>query len=152
MRPVRNSAKAIIIRDGRLLLTVNTDGDGHFYLLPGGGQRNGEPLRDALLRECREEIGVDVIAGELRYVREYIARNHEFADSDGDAHQIEYMFLCRLPDGAEPADGHEPDIYQVGVEWVPLESVRECRLYPAALRPLLASECAEGPVYLGDVN
>jgi len=152
MQPVRNSAKAIIIRDGRLLLTVNSDGDGHFYLLPGGGQRKGEPLREALQRECREEIGVDVIPGELRYVREHIARNHEFADTDGDVHQVEYMFLCGLPDGAEPANGHEPDTWQVGIEWVPLERMASCRFYPAAMRPLLAFACAGGPVYLGDIN
>ncbi len=152
MRPVRNSAKAIIIREGRLLLTVNADPEGSFYLLPGGGQHAGEPLREALMRECREEVGVEVIAGDLRYVREYIAAHHEFAATDGDAHQVEYMFLCRLPDGAEPANGHEVDVWQVGVEWVPLGRLGTCRFYPASMRPLLASACAEGPVYLGDVN
>jgi 8-oxo-dGTP diphosphatase len=152
MRPVRNSAKAIIIRDGRLLLTVNDDGEGPFYLLPGGGQRPGEPLPEGLRRECREEIGAEIIVGELRYVRDYIAANHEFAAEDAGAHQVEYMFLCRLPDGAEPADGHEPDSMQVGVEWVPLEGLASCRFYPAAMRPLLAGACVEGPVYLGDIN
>jgi 8-oxo-dGTP pyrophosphatase MutT (NUDIX family) len=152
MQPVRNSAKAVIIRDGRLLVTVNRDDDGDFCLLPGGGQRSGEPLAEALRRECREEIGVDVIVGELRYVREYIGGHHEFAAWDGDVHQIEYMFVCRLADGAEPAGGHEPDSMQVGVEWVPLDRLTATRLYPAALRPLLASGCADGPVYLGDVN
>ena len=152
MQPIRNSAKAVIIRDGHLLLTVNKDDDGVFYQLPGGGQHVGEPLAEALRRECREEIGVDVIVGDLRYVREYIARHHEFAATDGDVHQIEYMFACRLPEGAEPADGHEPDSMQVGVEWVPLERLGATRLYPAALIPLLASACADGPVYLGDVN
>ena len=152
MRSVRNSAKAVIIRDGRVLLTVNKDEDGAFYLLPGGGQVAGETLPEALQRECREEIGVDVIVGELRYVREYISRNHEFAASDGDAHQMEYMFTCRLPDGAEPAQGHTPDTWQAGIEWVPLERLTATRLYPAVLRPLLAAGCADGPVYLGDVN
>lgn len=152
MDPVRNSAKAVIIRDGRLLVTVNMDDDGPFYLLPGGGQRSGEPLPQCLQRECREEIGVDVIVGELAYVREYVGRNHEFAATDGDAHQIEYMFVCRLPDGAGPRQGHTPDGLQVGVEWLPLERLEATRLYPAALRPLLAAGCAGGPVYLGDVN
>jgi len=152
MQPVRNSAKAIIVRDGRLLLTVNADGDGPFYLLPGGGQRAGETLPEALQRECREEIGVDVIVGDLAYVREYIGGHHEFAAWDGDVHQIEYMFACRLPEDAEPADGHAPDTMQVGIEWVPLERLEACRIYPAALRPLLGSARADGPVYLGDVN
>ena len=68
--------------------------------LPGGGAEFGETLHEALHRECREEIGCDVEIGPLRFIREYIAAHHEFAAEDPEAHQIEYMFVCRLADGA----------------------------------------------------
>lgn len=45
MISIRNSAKAIIIKDGRILLTKNEDQFGTFYLLPGGGQEKGVSLR-----------------------------------------------------------------------------------------------------------
>ncbi len=50
---VRTAAKGIIVRDGELLVTVNHDQQGLYYLLPGGGQRPGESLPQSLKRECR---------------------------------------------------------------------------------------------------
>ncbi|MBM3861911.1 MAG: NUDIX domain-containing protein, partial [Verrucomicrobia bacterium] len=68
---IRNSAKAIIIRDGCVLLVRVNDEGGEWYVLPGGGQRHGESLHETVRRECLEEIGVEVEVGELRLVREY---------------------------------------------------------------------------------
>ena len=47
MRHIRNSAKAIIIKDEKILLTKNQDTLGIFYLLPGGGQEPGESIVEA---------------------------------------------------------------------------------------------------------
>lgn len=54
---IRNSAKAIIINEDKILLTKNQDNEGYFYLYPGGGQEYRETLHDALIRECIEEVG-----------------------------------------------------------------------------------------------
>ena len=79
MKPIRNSAKAIIIEDGRLLAIKLTDEEGFWYCLPGGGQEPGEPLEAALRRECLEEINCEIEICDLRFVRDYIGKNHEFA-------------------------------------------------------------------------
>ena len=76
---VRTAARALIVRDGKLLTTLMHDGNGDFYILPGGGQRHGEALAHTVARECREELGVEVEVGALAYVRDYIGRNHDFA-------------------------------------------------------------------------
>ncbi|MCR4391419.1 MAG: NUDIX domain-containing protein [Candidatus Acetothermia bacterium] len=155
MKPIRTAAKAIVIRDGRLLVTVNRDPDGVFYLLPGGGQEPGETLLQALRRECREEIGADVEIGDLVFVREYIGAQHEFTDHDGDVHQIELLFVARLPDGEIPGAGMVPDTGQTGIAWLPIAELPRLRLYPAALaEPLrrLSQGALPGPHYLGDVN
>jgi 8-oxo-dGTP pyrophosphatase MutT (NUDIX family) len=154
VNPIRNSLKAIIIRGGKLLVIGKEDADGMYYLLPGGGQMPGERFRETLERECREEIGAPVAMGPLRFIREYIGRNHEFAAFDGDVHQVDLMFACNLVgDYAEAASGHEPDTGQVGVYWLELERLMDYRLYPMVLRPLLMdSEGPPPPVYLGDVN
>lgn len=158
----RLSVKAVILRDGRLLTTRNVDQEGVFYLLPGGGQELGESLPEALRRECREEIGVAVEVGDLLFVRDYIGRNHEFAEVDADFHQVELMFACTLPDDQIPRTGAQPDARQAqiwrqtGVEWLEVARLGEYRLYPRALAPalarLLASPARRGPTYLGDVN
>src|ERR1041384_2355477 len=130
MNAIRNSAKAIIIRDCCLLLIRNKDEEGDWYTLPGGGQNHGETLREALQRECQEEIGVHVRIGELRLVREYIGRNHEFAEHDAVVHQVEFMFECWVETSSTPVNGETPDAHQTGVAWIPLSGLQNCRLYP----------------------
>ncbi len=46
-KPIRTSAKAVLIRDGRLLCIEHTDENGVFYGLPGGGQHKYETLPQA---------------------------------------------------------------------------------------------------------
>lgn len=149
---LRNSMKAIIIRNDTILLQKNEDKFGVFYLLPGGGMNAGETMHQALQRECKEEIGTEVTIGELRFIREYIGSNHEFAELDSDVHQIEFMFVCTLPDGYEPQAGHTPDDRQIAVEWMQLNALHTIPLYPAVLKPILPDIRGNAPVYLGDVN
>ena len=153
MNAIRNSAKAIIIRDGCLLLIRNRDEEGDWHMLPGGGQNHGETLREALLRECQEEIGVPVQIGELRLVREYIGKNHEFAGQDAETHQVEFMFECRIDAASAPATGKSPDVHQTGVAWIPLTELQACRLYPRVLCEILKNGLTGPPIrYLDDVN
>ena len=51
---------------------------------------------NALKRECLEEIGSSVEMIKLRFIREYIGKNHQFASEDSNVHQVELMFECRL--------------------------------------------------------
>lgn len=150
---VRTSVKAIIIRDNKLLVTVNRDDLGEFYLLPGGGQCHGENLHEALKRECMEEIGTEVIIGELRLVRDYIGKNHEFAESDGNAHQVEFMFDCKVRGDYLPDNGTLPDGMQTGVTWLPLKNLNSYRLYPSGLFQAIEN-MKKGKIitYMGDVN
>ena len=153
MKRLRNSAKAVVLRDGRLLALQKKDAHGVYYVLPGGGQRPGETLRQALQRECLEEIGAAIEVGVLRFVREYIGRHHEFADLHRKRHQVEFIFEAHLRGDDAPAKGEDPDRRQIGLEWIPLDRIEQYPLYPAVLKDLLQAEPGgESPVYLGDVN
>jgi len=153
MRQIRNSAKAIIIKDKKILLTKNEASFGVFYLLPGGGQEAGESIVDALKRECLEEISVEVTVLDIRYVRDYIGKNHEFTNWDSEVHQIEYMFICSVNSGFEAKNGIVPDTMQIGVEWIDLKYLDECRIYPKILKSLISDDGSlNGEIYLGDVN
>jgi len=130
--------------------------EGPWYDLPGGTQEPGEPLDVTVRRECREEIGAEVEVHRLRFVRDYIGPNHEFAEVDL-GHMVSFMFLCSLGDGAEPRVGPVPDAgewtWQVGVEWLPIDRLEDFPLYPQAVRPLIRDlDNPNHPVYLGDVN
>lgn len=153
MKPIRNSAKAIIIEDGKILLTQNKDDFGTFYLLPGGGQEKGEKLTEALKRECMEEISAEVSVGDIKFIREYIGKNHEFAEWDFDVHQIEYMFECRLLSKEDLKNGAVPDTMQTGLEWIELSRLGEYRIYPRVLKDVIKWDGTfADKVYLGDAN
>ena len=66
----RVAAYAVILRDERILLTrlarrISADEQWH---LPGGGLDHGEDPRDALVREIREETGLDAEVGDTARV------------------------------------------------------------------------------------
>ena len=150
MAGVRTSTKAIIIQDEALLVIVGKGETGEeFYYLPGGGQEKFETLEQALKRECLEEIDARVIVGDILFVRDYIARNHEFAAFDPNFHQLDLFFECSLEPGETPKNGSSPDSTQQGVMWLKLINLENAKLYPQELKTALRSR---DRVYLGDVN
>ncbi|MEJ5201861.1 MAG: NUDIX domain-containing protein [Anaerolineales bacterium] len=151
MLALRNSAKAVIIQDQHILVIKKQAGESIFYTLPGGGQKPGETLPQALERECMEELGIHVKVGNLLYIREYIGKHHEFANTDSEIHQVDFLFACKIIRDESPVRGDKPDKRQVGIEWLPINQLDEFPLYPAVLRKVLRQLPPE-KVYLGDVN
>jgi 8-oxo-dGTP diphosphatase len=152
-KKVRNSTKAVIIRDGKVLVIIKRDQDGPYAVLPGGGQNWGETLPDALMRECLEEIGTQVKVRKLLFIREYRSAQHEFAAISPDVHQVEFYFKCKVSKDYEPSQGHLPDDGQEEVRWVALDKLDTVQLYPRSICPLLVDlKHSDYPIYLGDCN
>ncbi|HZG86697.1 NUDIX domain-containing protein [Paenibacillus sp.] len=151
MKPIRNSAKAIIVDNNRLLLTKNQDKQGYFYLFPGGGQEKGEELKAAVARECMEELGCKVWVGDIVFIREYIGKNHEFSEWDFDVHQVEFYFECGLAEPNVTFNGSNPDDDQVDVEWVEFDRLSDIRIYPKKLVERIVERQGK-PCYIGDTN
>ena len=151
----RPSAKAVVVVDGRVLVTRNrTPGEPpDWHIFPGGGQLPGETLDAALVREVREETGIEITPGRLLWVRELIIALRNDSPFNPAEHVLEFMFAAEfVHDHGDPT---EEDEYQVAVEWVGPEDLPSLRLYPAAVVPALASHLKggpTGPVYLGDVD
>jgi 8-oxo-dGTP diphosphatase len=146
---LRYAAKALIIEEGRLLCLRKRGDIGVYYVLPGGGQEPGELLPDTLARECREEIGALVEIGSLRFVQEYVGRNHVFKQAHGGMHFVNLYFECRLlePPLTRPLT---PDQGQEALEWLELERISEAAFFPRALAGRLRLPLTGGIAYLGD--
>jgi hypothetical protein len=93
-----------------------------------------------------------VVVGKFAFLRDYIAADHEFADQDGWAHQLEAYFNCELAAGAQPHVTGQRDTWQTGVAWIPLDGLAAQPLWPKALARWLALPEADRPGYLGNVN
>ncbi|GGQ03406.1 ADP-ribose pyrophosphatase YjhB (NUDIX family) [Actinomadura coerulea] len=102
----------IVIEDGRILLLDQDTDTGRSWSLPGGKVEEAEPLADALVREMREETGVDVEAGRLLYVCDHIR---------GDAHVLHITFEARRVGGTAGVVAGTADSRPIrGVEFVSL--------------------------------
>lgn len=132
------SVKAAVVRDERILLLSYDDDAGFHYNLPGGKAQTGEDLRHAVSRKVRQETGLEVVAGRLLCVVEYVpeAWQGEF----GDVQKVQFNFLAStLDDNSEPRTPDPPDPIQVGFEWLPLRSLPDTYLLPRINQPLLAA-------------
>ena len=152
MRPLRNCAKAIIMRDECILTIKYADKGGEYYALPGGGQLHGETLPEALLRECQEELGVTVTNKGLRFIREYIGKDGESSWRDSDVHQVEFLFECALEDELRPSGGTHWDHSQVALVWLPIASIEGYRFYPRRLVAYLGRPLPDSIEYWGSVD
>ena len=87
---VRPSVRGIIIREGRIAMVHSRKYD--YYTFPGGGIDRDERMEDALIREIREETGLEVIP---ESIREYglVVRKEKGAIDDLFI-QENYYFLC----------------------------------------------------------
>jgi len=72
----RLAAYALVVDEaGRVLLSRETGrGRSGLWLLPGGGVEHGEHPEQAVIREVREETGLEVRVGALREVLSDVAR------------------------------------------------------------------------------
>ena len=71
----------ILVRDGKVLLSEEEYRGRLLVKFPGGGLEYGEGIREALVRECREELNCRVEVRELFYVTDYYIRS-AFIPSD----------------------------------------------------------------------
>ena len=62
----------IVVENGRLLLLNQDTDSGRSWSLPGGKLEDGETLAGALVREMKEETGLDVEPGRLLYVCDHL--------------------------------------------------------------------------------
>lgn len=150
-QPIRCAARALIVHEGRLLTVVLRDKQGDLHVLPGGGQLHGETLADAVRRECREELGVDITVQGLAYVREYIGANHAYASRHRDFHQVEAVFHAVIDDISRLGAGVGQDNRQVGLTWIPLAELHRFRFSPSLLKEYVKNGTFVIPQpYLGD--
>ncbi len=125
------------------VVAIFTDGDhalihrsanDDFWTPPGGRAELGESTREALAREMREELQVEVEVGRLLWVVEYFFDWHRRT-----FHEVAFYYKTSLP----PAAGISPTTplfygdeegLQLIFRWVRLDELEGLRLYPRFLK------------------
>ena len=149
---IRCAAKALIVKDGRLLLNRCRRSDGEvYYDLPGGGQHPFESMEQAVHREVMEEAGLGIRIIRFAALAEEIHTNEALQRKYPDyAHRMMHIFLAE-PDGEEPVQPVEKDWGMEESVWIPLNEVGnlpEVRS-TAIQKSICEIVSSETPVYLG---
>lgn len=132
----------VCLDDGRILL-LQFDG-ANYWVLPGGKPELHESASDALRRELREELGLDVEVGRLLWVVEDF-----FVDEDIQYHELGLIFEIvagrrgGTGDLSAPQSGVESDGRGLRVRWESTTALSTTPLYPAFLRRALRELPAE---------
>ncbi|NJM81907.1 MAG: NUDIX domain-containing protein [Tabrizicola sp.] len=99
----RLATRALILIEDRLLLVNAYPGrNSDLWCAPGGGVEAGRSLPDNLLREVREETGLEVSVGPPALV-------NEFHDPASGFHQVDIYFRCAVTGGALTEDWRDPE-------------------------------------------
>ena len=149
---IRSGAKAIIIKDGRVLLNRCRHEDGTIYYdLPGGGQHPYESLEDAVRREVMEETGFEVSVLRFAALAEEIYTDEGLRTQYPDyTHRIMHIFLAEIV-GDRCAAPSEKDFCMEASEWVSVDQIHLLpEVCPRGLQQALPQILEqEAPVYLG---
>lgn len=71
----------LLIKERKVLITDEIKGGTKMTKFPGGGLEFGEGIENALIREFKEELNIDIKVGELFYVNEFLQVS-AFCESD----------------------------------------------------------------------
>lgn len=105
----RPSARAIIFNGDKLAL-VYADKE-KYYKFPGGGIHDDEDKKQALIREVKEEVGLNVIPESIEEFGSVLRRQKSDRDDDTVFEQENYYYLCKVDDaaGSQNLDEYEKD-------------------------------------------
>jgi len=110
----------IVDEQGKLFLArrgIKAGNERGLWEFPGGAVEFGETLRDALVREIREEYGITIEVGDLLTVTDHIL-------PDEQQHWVSPSYICRILEGV-PEITEPEKCSEIG--WFALEEI------PAAL-------------------
>lgn len=122
---IRIRVAGIYVQNNKILLVQHRKNNKEYYLLPGGGQHTGENSLDALIREWKEELNLDIIPGEFAFLGESIP-----PDINNRKHVYQIVFSVKAVSGDLKL---QPDNTLVGHAWVDIDNLKEIILFPCCV-------------------
>ncbi|MFH1661702.1 MAG: NUDIX domain-containing protein [Candidatus Falkowbacteria bacterium] len=123
--------RAIIKKNNSILLIHRIKKDREYWVFPGGGvEKSDANQKNALIRECKEELGVDVSVGSLFAVKKFNGVD-------------EYFYFCEIIKG-ELGTGFGPE-FQEGtnyegeyiLEWISFKEFSLKNIQPESIKEKL---------------
>ncbi len=93
------AARALVVKESKLLLVSN---DGELWYTPGGRLNANETLLECVVREVKEETGINVKANEVVSV-------YDFFDKEDGVHKVEVYFSTQIKSNVIPENWQDKD-------------------------------------------
>jgi len=106
----REGSRAVIVRDGKILLSHETVSG--WWLIPGGGLEEGETPEACCIREAEEETGYIV-----KPLRQFLTMNEYYEEY----RYIGYYFICEVTGTGQMHLTDQERNRGAGPEWIPLQ-------------------------------
>lgn len=113
----------VLIKDNTILLTKGGDD----YSLPGGHSQIRETSQDTIIREFKEETGLDVEP--LNVISTF---ENFFKLDNKNCHQLCIYYRLKMIDETQQLDPH-PDTKDTEFVWLNLKELKNIKLYPIGL-------------------
>ena len=127
----------ICINNGKVLLQKPTNDNA--FAFPGGHVEFGETNAQTLIREFKEEIGVDILVGDLKWVAEIF-----FPWGDRRCHQICLYYIVDITSNNIPLEGMfvgkekiEGRKFDLEFHWIPISDLNKIDVYPTNVVELM---------------
>lgn len=95
-RSIRPTVRAIILQGDKLAMVYNRKYD--YYAFPGGGIEDGEDFCQALIREVREELGLNVIPETIEEFGSALRLNSSAKFKNTIFEQENFYYKCKATD------------------------------------------------------
>ena len=129
---MQKRVRGILIEDGVITLIKRTRDGEIFYVFPGGGVDEGETDEQALEREIKEELGIDVS------VKELVAKQNFGKHKSKEC--MNFFYVCKVKGGKlgtgcgpeyTPGNGYKGTHKPVQI---PISKINKLDLRPAEVR------------------
>ena len=125
---MKQRVRAVIVKNGEVLLIKRVRSDEIYWVFPGGGVEEGESLEVALRREIFEETGFLVTTGKLYWKRIFRLTGKEDENE-------EFYFICDVVGGVL-GTGDGPEFHRGGYkgtyepQYVPVANIVTMNIKP----------------------
>lgn len=132
---MQKRVRAVIIKNNQILLIKRTKKGSLYWVVPGGAVEEGETNEEALKRECKEELGVNIQIKEL-----LLEVKSQKPETKG---QEEYFYLCNIVDGilgsGNGLEFQKNSLYsgRYDIEWRNINDLKLIDLRPEEVRNLV---------------
>lgn len=130
------TARAIIIYDDKLLVVRHSNPHSLHYAFPGGKMEEDESIKDAIIREIREELSVEAKPSDIQAV-------HEFVHPVFGGRRIEFFMdvsnpedFARISSAQDNTSSHAHELSEI--VWIPLSELQDHDIRPASIRDQIA--------------